>query len=664
MCFGLESSEIGTARSDNFETDYQNAYKPVMKFLYSHPAFRMSFAFNGVFFQYLKKKHGEFVETLRELTARKQVEVIGGGFYDPVFPLLFPVDRSGQIEMLSSEIRQSVGRRPRGMTLYASCWDFSVLSSARSCGMEYVFLESALVPPEQQKFFPLIMSDRGKSIDILPVHTELKPPPGILCGEYLENVRAAVEKTQKKEDRRLGGGRRVVCVPLSPEDLRQLLQSGWLDSLDRAVAEDSEGAFVLSTPENYRKAEPLRIPAYIAAGIGGETGAALRRRNSRGAAGSPVTVFDFFQNAPQSRALYDRMLYVSLIMSLYHSDKMRKSEVRKKLWQSQSGNAFLDRHRRFSVASACRQRAYQFLVEAERILREYNKFSESLVSFDYNSDGMSEYIFRMQNYFACVSLTGGAVREFDVMRNSGNFADHMRRAAAFDGFDDSYEGGLFVDHLLSGRELAEFTEGRPPASGVFAGIRYEEKRISENGREVRMRASAVYGDGQKVSLLKKYTASSGGFTVQYILKNESGSRLDAKFAVESDLAQTNFRADGFSAFRVEVVAGGRKLETDTRSSSRRLSDSGVISDTEYLQITDTDGMISFVFEPNESCGLFFEPVTFRRPEAASGEPVPICMSFAAVMFWHICLEPGMEMEKTVNFSVAVERKRRIPASGK
>lgn len=65
-----------------------------------------------------------------------------------------------------------------------------------------------------------------------------------------------------------------------------------------------------------------------------------------------------------------------------------------------------------------------------------------------------------------------------------------------------------------------------------------------------------------------------------------------------------------------------------------------------------------MFEPNEECGLSFVPIVFSRPEYTTGELVPAGMTFANSIFWDINLEPGMETEKTINFSIFSQHKKR------
>ena len=118
VCFNLKSVQNSLESINVLDKNYQAVYKPIVKFLYSHPNFPFTFSFSGTQIQFFKKRKNELITIIRELVERKQVEVLGGGYYDPVLPLLYPVDRNGQIDMLSAEIRQTVGKRPRGISIF------------------------------------------------------------------------------------------------------------------------------------------------------------------------------------------------------------------------------------------------------------------------------------------------------------------------------------------------------------------------------------------------------------------------------------------------------------------------------------------------------------------------------------------------------------------
>ena len=51
---------------------------------------------------------------INDMVKRKQLELLGGGFYDPILPVIPNSDRSGQIEALTTYLRKHFGKRPRG----------------------------------------------------------------------------------------------------------------------------------------------------------------------------------------------------------------------------------------------------------------------------------------------------------------------------------------------------------------------------------------------------------------------------------------------------------------------------------------------------------------------------------------------------------------------
>ena len=356
ICYSLKSSRIGPEQKEIFEKDYENVYKPAAKFLYSHPEFRMSFAFNGVQIDFLQKEYPEFIEILRELISRRQIEILGGGYYDPAFPLLFPMDRTGQIEFLTSTLRSVTGKRPRGITLCASIWDYSLVSCFYNCGMDYVLLDDSLIPDEKQKFVPLIMSDKGKTISILPLYQEFKPEIQDDPRDYLNLISKKIAKSSKNSPKPLKECVKGLNIQFTHEEFQSLLRSGYLEKLYREISEKKD-FFDFATPITLVKEAKLRIPVYIASGMSREVGqwGIEPYRAVKADRHYPVSIYDFFQIYPQSRALYDRMLYVSMLVNQSHGDKLRKTSAREKLWEAQN---FKRRVCKRDISSAGIQKTY------------------------------------------------------------------------------------------------------------------------------------------------------------------------------------------------------------------------------------------------------------------------------------------------------------------
>ena len=663
ICFGLESAPAGKTISDS-EKEYLDVYKPAAKFLYAHPGFCMAFSFTGSELQFFKKKHPEFLSILQQLISRRQIEVFGGGFYNPVFPLLYPKDRTDQIELLSAEIRQTLGKRPRGMTVYASCWDASLVTSFQTCGMEYVVLDSSLIPPAKQSYLPVIMSDRGKSVTIVPAYRKHKPAPDVPPEEYLAALFASVKKSVRGDVYDAAFSERFVDMQLTHAEFQKLLQSGYMQRLAENAASQFSDTIRFSHPGAYLKTAGARVPAFITAGIDAEIAqwAKVPYTAVTKSDGYPVTIYDFLQTYPESRALCDRMLYVSMLANQCHGDKARKKVAREKIWAAQSGESFVCTASAPLVRAAYRRIAFKNLSEAEKIIRECSEFEEAASRFDYNADGVDEYMFRMAGFTACITRADGAICELDVMESAGNYADNLSRMEAFDGCTDDYVRSLFIDYALSDADLKNYVKGRGGSEGAFFKAQYVEQKFSAQHKEVQLSSFGEFGEKkQALSIRKKYAANSNGFTLQYIVKNESSEALRANLIVESNFAHTNYDAPDFTPYRIEIASGDERFESDSAQSSATLSPTGILSDVSAVQLSDTENALSFVFEPNESCGLSFMPITFRRPESAGEKIVPAAMTLCAAMYWPIDLAPGMETEKTINFSIIAMKRKRTKA---
>ena len=145
LCFGTNCELTPGHEQPEYEAQYQNIYKPLISSLYTLPALPFTLYMSGTLVEWLERYHAEFFMILNEMIARKQIEILGGGYYAPLFPLVPPVDRVGQIELLTTALRKFFGKRPRGAWLPSSAWDPSMISSLTTCGLEYVLLDRIMI---------------------------------------------------------------------------------------------------------------------------------------------------------------------------------------------------------------------------------------------------------------------------------------------------------------------------------------------------------------------------------------------------------------------------------------------------------------------------------------------------------------------------------------
>jgi len=660
VCMMISSSISGIESVDVLEHRYQCLYKKLISYLYNNPSYKLTFSFPGQFFSWITKKHPEFIQVLKELISRKQTEVLGGGYFNPVFPLLFPMDRSGQIEKYSSELSEELGRRPRGMTVYGSVWDNTLVSSLYSCDMEYVLLDNSLIPPSKRHALPLLLTDQGKSVKVLPFsHIDgLSPEHAADAGKFLADLKKQTESQLKKRPE-YAAENRVVCIRFDCEYFRTLFEGGWIEQLYQAALNQFDGSISMSFPQEFLHKNAVHVPAYIAPGIQSDIAQwglkpYMPQENKTN---YPVTIYDFLSVYPRNHALYDRVMYISMLVANCHGDKARKKLAREKLWQAQTGNAFICDPNGIFATNAIRQNAYRALTEAEKIVRDcYPKgksFQESVTSFDYNADGNPEYVCQMQSFDACISPKGASIVELDIMHNTGNYADNLKRIEKFDSVDDHYERGLFVEHLFTHEEMSDYNKGLPTGSGIFSQVFFNQTRFDRKRHEINLLGTGEFSSlKMPVSLRKNYIINSNGFTVQYILKNESPIALRGALVVESNFAQTDFSSADCNSYGVEVISSGERKNVNAEKSSE------TVQDISYMQITDMANDISFVYEPNEDADVTCMPLFFKRPKVSADEPQIAGTTFVAALSWNVDLAAGMEMEKTINFTIITPKKRR------
>ncbi|WP_027727620.1 alpha-amylase/4-alpha-glucanotransferase domain-containing protein [Treponema sp. C6A8] len=627
------SSNLDT--TELLEKEYQKLYKPLAKFLFAHPEFHFTFYFPGNRIQFYKKKRPEFLTLLKQLIERNQIEISGGAYYDPLLPLLFTADRNGQLDLLSAEIRQSLGKRPRGCSLFADCWDSSMVNNLVTCGFEYVFLDSACLPSKKLNLLPLIMSNLGKSIDIFPIYHNFIECTDNFVDDFIQKVEKLNAKLEKKGQVFQQTPDRILCIDLKRSCLESLLNEDKFSELAQKLAESE--TVKTTIPFTYKKNSGVKESVYVTEAIN----KSYLQLSDKVNPDDINTFYDLQESFETVKKLFSRILYVGMLVNQYKSDKMRKNSARDKLWQGQNGKGLL------TTSAVLRQQSYKLLMEAEKILREDNAFKESLTCFDYNCDGMNEYICRMQNYFACISSVGGSILELDILKNTGNYADNLSNG--------NYKRGLFVDHIFTESQFEDYKKGIPAGDGIFSRVQYNQIKFSQSHHELQLGANALFGSSkQKIYLRKKFLINSTGMIIQYILRNESEKPLNAIFALESNIAHTKYNPDSLVYYNLETATDDQKCVIDTSKSLLEQNGNQFLSDIDSIRLSDTEGCISFTFEPNEKSHYIYYPLVSEFNNS------PVHLSFVSTMFWNVSIEPGKEIEKTINFTITNLKKERKP----
>src|SRR5579883_2012711 len=120
---------------------YEEAYQPMLTALERHPGVRLSLHYTGSLLDWLVEAHPEFIRRLATLIELKQVEIVGGGYYEPILPSIPDGDKIVQIRRLTEHLQHHFGVQPTGMWLAERVWEPSLPATIRQAGLEWTILD-------------------------------------------------------------------------------------------------------------------------------------------------------------------------------------------------------------------------------------------------------------------------------------------------------------------------------------------------------------------------------------------------------------------------------------------------------------------------------------------------------------------------------------------
>src|SRR6478735_3300242 len=71
-----------------FQQVYEEAYVPLIAALERHEGVRLSLHYTGSLLDWMSEAHPDFLQRIAALVKRKQVEMVGGGYYEPILPAI------------------------------------------------------------------------------------------------------------------------------------------------------------------------------------------------------------------------------------------------------------------------------------------------------------------------------------------------------------------------------------------------------------------------------------------------------------------------------------------------------------------------------------------------------------------------------------------------
>ena len=161
-----------------FSEVFEKAYAPMVDALERHPGVRLSLHYTGALLDWLIAERSDMIDRLRALVDRGQVEILGGGSYEPVLVALPERDRVGQLTRMADDLERRFGRRPRGAWLAERVWEPDLPTSLVAAGYEWTILDDAhfraAAIPEEDLWGPYTTEDQGRVLRVFGTEQGLR----------------------------------------------------------------------------------------------------------------------------------------------------------------------------------------------------------------------------------------------------------------------------------------------------------------------------------------------------------------------------------------------------------------------------------------------------------------------------------------------------------
>ena len=599
-----------------FEDAHKRAYLPFLKLVEKHKNFRMSLHQSGILWDWQKKNHPEYFDLVRKMTDRGQIEILTGGFYEPILPSIPNRDILGQIELLSKYVHKNFKSKPTGLWLTERVWEPQLPEVLSQSGVQYVPVDDAHFVyagfEQSQLNEPYITESNGYTVTLLPIQKRLRYliPFGTI-EELFSELKKQAEINPSGLTIYADDGEKF---GVWPDTYKHCYEDGWLDSFFDELEKNNDWLEVIPLNEAATR-KPVGRAYLPTASYSEMLHWALPEKANVEYEDFEKWLKDekkfekygrfvrgghwrnFLSKYEESNLMHKKMLYLSNRLNSYiekHPKSAKKSDAIKKslyaaqcncpYWHGVFGGLYLPH---------IRQAVYANLVEAENELNKLEKTSGFNSSkFDYDADGFDEVLVSTDSMSAVFKPDrGGTLLDLSLLKHSFSPTDTLSRRregyhrkllesnpnesahhaasihdavkskeAHLENFlvNDWYLKRCFIDHFTGNNfSLIDFQKGKFKEDGDFILEPYTVKINKTAGEILMSREGNIWRSGGnrkiKVSKRFKFIKNSESIDIEYQIESMDNKSQKMLFAVENNC---NFQA-GHADDRYILIDGKR-----------------------------------------------------------------------------------------------------------
>src|SRR5437870_9119567 len=250
-----------------FEAAFRQAYLPMVEALERHPRIRVAMHYSGPLLDWLEESQREFFPRLKALVAGGQVELMTGGYYEPILAIIPDPDKDGQVRMMTDYLRLRFHTRATGFWLAERVWEPHLAKPLAAAGVEYIIVDdthfTAVGLREDELTGYFVTDEQGATVKVFPSRKRLRYLiPWQSADDVLAYLRSALRVAG-------GTGRDPVLVMgddgekfgLWPGTYALCWEQGWVESFFRAVEAAEE--WLVTMPPGEAAAMPAAGRVYL-----------------------------------------------------------------------------------------------------------------------------------------------------------------------------------------------------------------------------------------------------------------------------------------------------------------------------------------------------------------------------------------------------------------
>jgi hypothetical protein len=445
-----------------FENAYQNAYLPFLEIVDKHPKIKLAQHYTGILFEWILQHHPDFVDRLRSFVKQGQIEMMTGGYYEPILINISDEDKFGQIKKLTQFVKNHTGYNPNGFWLAERIWEPQLAQILALANIKYTIIDDSHFKyaglQESDLYGYYITEDVGYTVNIFPISEKLRytipfrdPEETI---EYLKSV--------STDD----GDRLVVFADdgekfgVWPGTHKHCYQDEWLERFFTALEANLDWIEIVHFSEVLTKLPPIGKVYLPTASYREMMEWALPSKSiheyedfehnlKNSGLFDQYKVYvrggfwrNFLAKYPESNNLHKKSLYVSKKVNGL-KDKIKQESEKKELleqaydhlwagecncpyWHGVFGGLYLN-NLRYAV--------YKNMIQSEKLIDRLNKNNNEFQNgwtdykfFDFDADGRNELIVETKTYnLYFAPEIGGTLFELDYKPKEINLLDTMTR---------------------------------------------------------------------------------------------------------------------------------------------------------------------------------------------------------------------------------------------